>query len=147
MSLAKAKAAANSTVEKVPEAKNDDAPKPESPKDIAKDRPLSKFSLGKKLSSFRRKLNAYTRFKERVLAALKGDKEKLDDDSKEEKPVSKVLESYRLLRNFCLTYNWVSADFPANRGSMLTIPEKFEPELKKLLSEEILTKFLEAMQG
>jgi len=117
---------------------------------------MKKYDLGRKLGSFKRKLSAYTRVKAKVLAALKEEKEEKAADSSdakaaegesEKKPLSKVLECYRLVRNFCLTYNWVQLDFPARRESMLSIPEAFEADFKKLLSEDVLTKFLAAMTG
>ena len=151
MSLAKPKAAEASA-----NAKKDDAPKAEAAKKDAQaaDKPVKKYDLGRKLGSFKRKLSAYTRVKARVLAALKGEKvedaadssdAKAAEGESEKKPVSKVLECYRLVRNFCLTYNWVQLDFPARKESMLSIPEALEGDFKKLLSEEVMTKFLAAM--
>jgi len=154
MSLAKPKAAEASA-----DVKKEDAPKAGAAKNgaqAAASAPMKKYDLGRKLGSFKRKLSAYTRVKARVLAALKGETEEKAADSSdakaaegesEKKPVSKVLECYRLVRNFCLTYNWVQLDFPARRESMLSIPEAFEDDFKKLLSEEVLTKFLAAMKG
>lgn len=154
MSLAKPKAAEVSA-----DVKKDKAPKAEAAKkdaDASSSAPMKKYDLGRKLGSFKRKLSAYTRVKARTLAALKGEKEEKAADSSdakaaegesEKKPLSKVLECYRLVRNFCLTYNWVQLDFPARKESMLSIPEAFMADFKKLLSDEVLTKFLAAMQG
>jgi len=154
MSLAKPKAAEPSA-----DVKKDAAPKAEAVKNdagAAAAAPLKKYDVGRKLGSYKRKLSAYTRVKARVLAALNGEKEEKADESSdakaaeadaEKKPVSRVLECYRLVRNFCLTYNWVQLDYPARKESMLSIPDAFEADFKKLLSEAVMTKFLAAMQG
>lgn len=116
--------------------------------------PVKKYEVGRKLGSFKRKLNAYTRVKDRSMAALKGEKVEQQADSSdakaadadaEKKPLSKVLECYRLIRNFCITYNWITLG--GERKSYLFIPDDFKSDLTSLLSEEALKKFLAAMEG
>ena len=77
---------------------------------------MKKYDVGRKMGNFKRKLSAYTRVKERSLNALDGKKVEKEADSSdakaadanvEKKPVSKVLECYRLCRNFLVTYNWL----------------------------------------
>lgn len=53
-------------------------------KDAAQDEQASqpkKYEVGRKLGAFKRKLNAYTRVKERSLAALRGEKVEKQGDS------------------------------------------------------------------
>lgn len=147
--LAKPKAAevsADANRDAAPEA---EAPKADGPK------PMKKYDVGRKMGAFKRKLSAYTRVKARSLAALNGetgDKAAEASDAKaadadaEKKPVSKVLECYRLIRNFCLTYNWLQIE-GAREESLLKIPDAFEADFKSLLTEENLKKFLAAMEG
>lgn len=116
--------------------------------------PMKKFDVGRKLGSFKRKLSAYTRVKTRSMEALHGEKDEKPADSSdakaadadgEKKPVSKVLECYRLIRNFCITYNWIALE--GKKESYLFVPDDFAADLKALLSEESLKKFLAAMEG
>lgn len=124
-------------------------------KDDAEAKAPTLFSVGKKLSAFRRKLSAYTRFKDRVLQTLKDGGEPpsapgaSDEAAKapEKKPLSKVHECYKLIRNFSLTYNWLNMKYEERQDSVIFIPSKFEGELEKLLSKDILAKFLECMKG
>jgi len=81
-----------------------------------------------------KKLGAYNRVKGKALADLK------------EESASKVKECYKLVRNFCLTYNWINNKSNEKRESMLYIPAVFEDDFKKLLSEEVLTKFITVMK-
>ena len=129
-------------------AKKDDkdaAPKVEAPKEA---KAPSRYSVGKKLASYKRKLNSYTRAKDSALSALKGeDDPAAAKDGEKKVPVSKVLESYKLIRNFALTFNWLELDYAERQEGMMAIPAEFEEELQKLLSKETLAKFLEAMKG
>ena len=88
------------------------------------------------------------------MGALNGEKVEKEADSSdakaadadaEKKPVSKVLECYRLVRNFCITYNFITSE--TKQESYLSIPDDFKADLKSLLSEETLNKFLAAMEG
>lgn len=141
MSQAKAKTAEIVAEKPLSEVKNDDAPNA-AQKDDSASKPLKKYEVGRKLSSFTRKLSAYTRMKARILATLNDDKPEKEDPSSEDKaeaeadkkPLSKVLQCYRLIRNFVITYNWLILDYPARRDGMFYFPEVFEPELKKLLA-------------
>ena len=110
------------------------------------------YSLGKKKSAFMRKLNSYNRFKDRIVADLKGEREPAaespsDDSKPARKTFSKVHNCYKLIRNFSLTFNWLKLSYEERRESVIFIPSEFEAELEKLLSKDIMAKFLNCMKG
>ena len=117
------------------DAKKDQAPVADK-KDAGTAAPVKKFDVGRKLAAFKRKLNAYTRVKTRCMGALNGEKVEKEADSSdakaadadaEKKPVSKVLECYRLVRNFCITYNFITSE--TKQESYLSIPDDFKADL------------------
>ena len=120
-------------------------------KDAGEASQVKKYDIGRKLYAFKRKLKLYSKIKTTCMAALKGEKVEKDSDAKaadadaEKKPVSKVHECYRLVRNFCVTYNFITSE--TRLDNYLFIPKDFKEDLKTLLSEETLNKFLAAMEG
>jgi hypothetical protein len=92
----------------------------------------AKYDVGRKLGNLKRKLSAYNRVKDKCMAAIK-----------EGGSVNMALECYRLIRNFCITYNFIASQ--NSTETYLYIPKDFENDFKTLLSEDNMKKFLEAM--
>lgn len=94
--------------------------------------PLGYGSLIKKRNAFKRKLTVYLRTKVRITTIL--DKEETEKSSPEpageEALVNKELFSYKLLRNFCMTYNWLTLK---KEDEKRAVPELFEQDLISML--------------
>ena len=122
------------------------------------EKPLPVGALYRKRLAFRRRLNNYKRIRSRIEARLDGkdvqgkeDEDKKSAEDKDEKrreprqrrPLNKVIESYRLVRNLALTINWYELTRADQKNF---IPAVIKQKLIDLLSEEVFNKFQGALE-
>ena len=107
--------------------------------------PLPYGALIKKRNAFKRKLASYLRVKAKNLSLLENKPaENSSAAAAEEAPVSKELCSYKLLRNLCVTYNWLNLGKDERK---LGVPSLFEKELSSSLGAEVYQKYKDALEA
>ena len=138
----KAAAAAAAPADKAVDKKEQEvaSPEEEAVKKLAKE--LRQAEAKRRL--FRRTLNQYERIKKRFTTQL----EKLTgaDAVKDENTDKEVVVAvYRLLRNFCISYNTI--EMADRNEDKQVFPAKFEGDLKKILSgdEKVIAAIQEAL--